>query len=190
MTGVQTCALPIYYSQVELRILAHVSGEPRLRDAFANGEDVHAATEADPRTPFPVISLLSEQQQVHELGGTMRLGAWTCKLEPGSLAAKAYGTNEISERHRHRYEFNPEYRREFVEAGMTISGTSPDGMLAEIVELATHPWFLAVQYHPEFKSKPHIPHPLFRDFVGACVQRRTGRSGSVSVSGDSVRAQG
>ncbi|HAP08374.1 MAG TPA: CTP synthetase, partial [Planctomycetaceae bacterium] len=120
------------------------------------------STEFAADTPHPVICLLEGQKTVNRKGGTMRLGAQPCLLEPETKAAKAYAAGEISERHRHRYEFNPEYRREFVEAGMTISGTSPDGMLAEIVELATHPWFLAVQYHPEFKSKPHIPHPLFR----------------------------
>jgi CTP synthase len=111
-------------------------------------------------------------------------------LVPDTRAARAYASAEISERHRHRYEFNPEYRKEFVQSGMRIAGTSPDGTLVEIVELAAHPWFVAVQYHPEFKSKPNIPHPLFRDFVQACLQRRLGRAVAISAPGDSIRAQG
>ncbi len=128
-------------------------------------------------TPHPVICLLEGQKTVNRKGGTMRLGAQPCVLTAGTKTQKAYGATEISERHRHRYEFNPEYRRQFTSAGMEISGASPDGSLAEIIELTAHPWFLAVQYHPEFKSKPHKPHPLFRDFVEACLQRRQGRSG-------------
>ncbi|MFM7039692.1 MAG: CTP synthase [Planctomycetaceae bacterium] len=129
-------------------------------------------------TRNPVICLLEEQKTVNRKGGTMRLGAQPCLLTTGTHASRAYGVPEISERHRHRYEFNPEYRQQFMDAGMVIAGTSPSGTLVEVVELQPHPWFLAVQYHPEFKSKPHKPHPLFRDFVGACLLRRSSRSGS------------
>jgi len=148
------------------------------------------STEFAADTPHPVICLLEGQKTVNRKGGTMRLGAQPCVLVPETRAARAYAASEISERHRHRYEFNPEYRKEFVESGMKIAGTSPDGTLVEIVELAAHPWFVAVQYHPEFKSKPNIPHPLFRDFVQACLQRRLGRSVAAATSGDSIRAQG
>ena len=129
-------------------------------------------------TRNPVICLLEGQKTVNRKGGTMRLGAQPCLLTAGTHAARAYGAPEISERHRHRYEFNPEYRTQFADAGMVIAGTSPSGTLVEVIELQSHPWFLAVQYHPEFKSKPHQPHPLFRDFVGACLVRRSNRSGT------------
>ena len=129
-------------------------------------------------TRNPVICLLEGQKTINRKGGTMRLGAQPCVLTPGTHAAHAYAAPEISERHRHRYEFNPEYRSQFAAAGMVIAGTSPNGTLVEVIELESHPWFLAVQYHPEFKSKPHLAHPLFRDFVGACLQRRSSRAGS------------
>ena len=128
-------------------------------------------------TQNPVICLLEEQKDISNKGGTMRLGAQPCLLTEGSRASAAYKTAEISERHRHRYEFNPDYRNEFTSAGMQISGTSPDGTLAEIVEVQDHPWFVAVQYHPEFKSKPHQPHPLFLDFIDASLQQRQHRTG-------------
>lgn len=134
-------------------------------------------------TQNPVICLLEEQKDISNKGGTMRLGAQPCLLTEGSRASAAYKTAEISERHRHRYEFNPDYRNEFTSAGMQISGTSPDGTLAEIVEVQDHPWFVAVQYHPEFKSKPHQPHPLFLDFIDASLkqrQHRTGRADAVA----------
>ena len=102
----------------------------------------------------------------------MRLGAWPCKLEPDSLARRAYVAEQISERHRHRYEFNNDYRKAFGQHGLIPSGTSPDGVIVEIIELRNHPWFLAVQFHPEFQSKPTQAHPLFRDFIGAALQRR------------------
>jgi CTP synthase len=148
------------------------------------------STEFAADTPHPVICLLEGQKTINRKGGTMRLGAQPCVLAADTRAARAYALAEISERHRHRYEFNPEYRKEFVQSGMRIAGTSPDGTLVEIVELAAHPWFVAVQYHPEFKSKPNIPHPLFRDFVQACLQRRLGRAVAISAPGDSIRAQG
>ncbi|HWB31771.1 MAG TPA: CTP synthase [Acidobacteriaceae bacterium] len=128
--------------------------------------------EFDPATPHRIIYKLRELTGVEEMGGTMRLGAWACKLEPGSLAAEAYGTTEISERHRHRYEFNREYEPVLTGAGLRLTGTTPDSTYVEIVEIPTHPFFLACQFHPEFKSKPLEPHPLFRDFVGASYKNR------------------
>ena len=107
----------------------------------------------------------------------MRLGAQPARLEPNSLAAKCYGATEISERHRHRYEFNNQYRQQFAAHGLRFSGTSPDGSLVEVIELPEHPWYVAVQYHPEFKSKPTAPQPLFAGFVGAAVAHNLGRSG-------------
>ncbi len=135
------------------------------------------SSEFDPATPHRIIYKLRELRGVEELGGTMRLGAWTCKLEPGSLAAKAYGTNEISERHRHRYEFNREYEQPLTAAGLKITGATPDGTYVEIVELPQeeHPYFLGCQFHPEFKSKPLEPHPLFTAFIKASYQNRLRR---------------
>ncbi|MDO4587940.1 MAG: CTP synthase [Planctomycetia bacterium] len=130
------------------------------------------STEFDRNTEFPVICLMDEQRSIVDMGGTMRLGAQPTTLAKESRAAKAYGMLDIEERHRHRYEFNYQYRDEFINAGMTFSGTSPDGKLVEIIELDNHPWFLAVQYHPEFKSQPTRPHPLFRSFVKAAAQHR------------------
>ncbi len=123
--------------------------------------------EFDPATPHRIIYKLRELTGVEEMGGTMRLGAWTCVLEPDSLAAKAYGETEISERHRHRYEFNREYEAVLTGAGLRLTGTTPDATYVEIVEIPEHPFFLGCQFHPEFKSKPLEPHPLFRAFVGA-----------------------
>jgi CTP synthase len=139
-----------------------------------NLEGAHS-TEFDKNTPHPVICLLDEQKTITDKGGTMRLGAQPMRLEPGSLAARCYGKTDISERHRHRYEFNNVYRGQFAAHGMRFSGTSPDGSLVEVIELPEHPWFLAVQYHPEFKSKPTRPQPLFAGFVGAAVQRNRAR---------------
>ncbi|MDP9037895.1 MAG: CTP synthase [Acidobacteriota bacterium] len=132
--------------------------------------------EFDPATPHRIIYKLRELTGVEEMGGTMRLGAWACVLEPDSLAAKAYGTMEISERHRHRYEFNREYEAVLTGGGMRLTGTTPDATYVEIVEIPTHPFFLACQFHPEFKSKPLEPHPLFRDFVGASYRNRAAAS--------------
>jgi CTP synthase len=125
------------------------------------------STEFEPRAPHRVIYKLRELLGVDEMGGTMRLGAWPCKLEPGSLAHQAYGTLEISERHRHRYEFNREYETALTGAGLRLSGATPDGKYVEIIEIPGHPWFLGCQFHPEFKSRPLAPHPLFSAFVGA-----------------------
>ena len=128
--------------------------------------------EFDPSTPHRIIYKLRELTGVEEMGGTMRLGAWTCVMEPDSLAAHAYGTTEISERHRHRYEFNREYEALLTGAGLRLTGTTPDATYVEIVEIPTHPFFLGCQFHPEFKSKPLEPHPLFREFVVASYQNR------------------
>jgi CTP synthase len=133
------------------------------------------STEFDKNSPHPVICLLDAQKTITDKGGTMRLGAQPTKLEPGSVAATCYGKTEVSERHRHRYEFNNRYRDQFIAHGMKFSGTSPDGSLVEIVELPKHPWFLAVQYHPEFKSKPTAPQALFAGFVEAAIERNKGR---------------
>jgi CTP synthase len=133
------------------------------------------STEFDPEAKDRVIYKLRELLGVDEMGGTMRLGAWPCKLEPGSLAQRAYGADEISERHRHRYEYNREYEKLLVGAGLKISGHTPDGVYVEMVEVAEHPWFLGCQFHPEFKSKPLQPHPLFAAFLGAALEHRRTR---------------
>jgi len=139
------------------------------------------SSEFDPATPHRVIYKLRELRGVEELGGTMRLGAWTCKLEPGSFAHRAYGTTEISERHRHRYEFNREYEQLLTGAGLKITGTTPDGTYVEIVEIADHPYFLGCQFHPEFKSKPLEPHPLFVSFIKASYENRQRRLAATST---------
>lgn len=130
------------------------------------------STEFEPQTPHRVIYKLRELLGIDEMGGTMRLGAWPCKLESGSFAQKAYGMTEISERHRHRYEFNREYEKTLVAAGLRITGRTPDENYVEIVEAPNHPWFLGCQFHPEFKSKPLEPHPLFAAFIGAALEHR------------------
>jgi CTP synthase len=127
------------------------------------------STEFDRNAAEPVISLLEEQRGIRNKGGSMRLGTWPTKIVDGTLARKIYGHDEVMERHRHRYEFNMRYRDCMAEKGFTISGTSPDGTLAELIELRDHPYFLACQYHPEFQSKPNKPHPLFRGFIQACL---------------------
>jgi CTP synthase len=127
------------------------------------------STEIDPNTPYPVIDLMPDQKGV-ELGGTMRLGLWPCRLEPGTKAAEAYAVPEVSERHRHRFEVNNSFRRRLAEVGFIASGASPDGQLAEIMELEDHPFFVGVQFHPEFRSRPTNPHPLFRDFIAAAKE--------------------
>ncbi len=126
-------------------------------------------------TKNPVIHLMEEQKRIMNLGGTMRLGAFPCDLRKGSLVRKIYGHEQISERHRHRYEFNNDYRERFEDAGMSLSGVSPNGLLGEIVELRNHPWFVGVQFHPEFKSRPVDPHPLFRDFIAASLKNSAGK---------------
>jgi CTP synthase len=133
------------------------------------------SSEFDPATPHRVIYKLRELRGVEELGGTMRLGAWTCKIEPNTLAHKVYGKLEISERHRHRYEFNREYEGTLTAAGLRISGSTPDGTYVEMIELPDHPYFIGCQFHPEFKSKPLEPHPLFKSFVGAAYEHGQAR---------------
>jgi CTP synthase len=128
------------------------------------------STEFDPRTSAPVIDLMADQRDVFEKGGTMRLGAYPCRLVPGTHAAAAYGVEQVNERHRHRFEFNNRFRDALQEAGLIVAGTSPDGRLVEIAELRDHPWFVGTQFHPEFRSRPTRPHPLFRDFVGATIK--------------------
>lgn len=131
------------------------------------------STEFDPDTPYPVIDYLPGQKEIKDKGGSMRLGAYPCVLEEESLAHRAYGTESISERHRHRYEVNNKYREIFEKNGLKVSGISPDGSLVEIIELNDHPWFLGGQFHPEFKSSPRQPHPLFKDFIRAAFQLKT-----------------
>ena len=130
------------------------------------------STEMDPAAPHPVISMMEEQKAITQKGGTMRLGAYDCELRRGSKAAKAYGRNHVSERHRHRYEFNNDYLAQFEEAGLVASGSNPATGLVEVVELTTHPWFVAGQFHPELKSTVQNPHPLFVRFVRAAIQHR------------------
>jgi CTP synthase len=125
--------------------------------------------EVDPETPHPVIDLMPGQAEVQDKGATMRLGDYPCVIEPGSRAHAIYGVREINERHRHRFEFNAEYRERLEAAGLRFSGMSPDGRLAEVIELPDHPFFLASQFHPEFASKPFDPHPIFKAFVQAAT---------------------
>jgi CTP synthase len=132
--------------------------------------------EVDSTTPHPVIDLMDEQREVVDMGGTMRLGVFPARLRPGSQVARAYGEDLVYERHRHRYEVNPRYRRRMEEAGLVCSGTSPDDRLVEFIELPSHPFWVGTQAHPEFKSRPDRPHPLFRELVGAAVARAEGRS--------------
>jgi len=152
--------------------------------AIARMDGAHS-TEFDQETPFPVIYLMKEwfdfrtgktevRDENSDMGGTLRLGAYPCKLVEGTLAHTAYQQEEISERHRHRYEFNNLFRERLEKAGLVVSGVSPDGTLVEIVELRDHPWFLGCQFHPEFKSKPMQPHPLFRDFIKAALKNKKG----------------
>jgi len=128
-----------------------------------------ASTEVDPNTPYPVIDIMESQKKITDKGGTMRLGAYKCELTKGSLAAKAYGTQKISERHRHRYEYNNKYKKQLEGKGLVCTGVNPESNLVEVVELQDHPWFLGVQYHPELKSTVEKPHPLFVSFVAACI---------------------
>lgn len=131
------------------------------------------SSEFNAKTPYPVISLLEEQKKVRAMGATMRLGAYPCKIKKGTKSYTAYRRKLIHERHRHRYEFNPAFKNIIQKKGMILAGTSPNGKLAEIVEIKNHPWFVAVQFHPEFKSKPDKAHPLFRDFIRAALQRQS-----------------
>ncbi len=141
------------------------------------------SVEIDDKTPHPVIDLMLEQRGLDEMGGTMRLGAYPCQIAEGTLAYQVYGKKKISERHRHRYEFNNKYRRQLEEAGMVFSGLSPDGSLVEIVEIPDHPWFIASQFHPEFKSKPLACHPLFKGFIKAGLNFKRRRSSTPPLKG-------
>ena len=151
------------------------------------------SSEFDPSTPHRVIYKLRELRGIDELGGTMRLGAWTARLKPDSFAQEAYGQVEISERHRHRYEFNREYESTLVANGLEITGETPDGTYVEIVEIRNHPWFLGCQFHPEFKSRPLEPHPLFKAFIGAAVahskMRQTAAVESASPAGQLIEEE-
>jgi CTP synthase len=140
------------------------------------------STEFDPQSPHPVIHLMAGQKSVTDKGGTMRLGSYPCRIEPGSHAAACYGKELIKERHRHRFEFNNAYRAPFREKGMRFSGIWPEGDLVEMVELENHPWFVAVQFHPEFQSKPLSPHPLFRGFVQAAIEYSRPKAGAQKVT--------
>jgi len=146
------------------------------------------STEFEKETKHPVICLLDDQKTKTDMGGTMRLGAQPAKLLPDSEAARCYGGSDISERHRHRYEVNNLYRQQFTAHGLSIAGTSPDGSLVEIVEIPDHRWFMAVQYHPEFKSKPTQAHPLFAGFIEAAVAHHAAKSDRTSESAASQSA--
>ncbi len=156
------------------------------------------SSEFDQKTPNPVIYLLEQwydyraktvqkRDMTSDKGGSMRLGAYPCKIEKGTFAYQAYGKEEISERHRHRYEFNNKYREALGAAGLSVSGASPDGELVEIVELKDHPWFLGCQFHPEFKSRPHNPHPLFKAFIGATLKRQGDRPSPTECAAGAVK---
>jgi CTP synthase len=148
------------------------------------GLETANSSEFDPMNDHPVIDLLPEQRNVTDLGASMRLGAQPCHLVPGTLAARAYGSDVVYERHRHRWEVNPAYHERLEQHGMVLSGNSHDGRLTEIIELPDHPFFVASQFHPELRSRPTRPHPLFRDFIGAAVaHRRAPASAEVPVAG-------
>jgi CTP synthase len=139
-----------------------------------NYQGAHSV-ELNPHTPYPVINLMPEQEGIENIGGTLRLGSYPCRLNPASRAYQLYGTELIKERHRHRYEVNNDYRNALTEKGMLLSGTSPDGRIVEIIELPSHPWFIATQAHPEFKSRPNRPHPLFCGFIKAALDYQEAR---------------
>jgi CTP synthase len=144
-------------------------------------------TESDEHTPDPVIHLMPDQEALDEKGGTMHLGAWPCRVIAGTRAHRLYGTDHVSERHRHRYEVNNDYRQRFQQAGLVISGVNPERDLVEMVELPDHPFYVASQYHPEFNSRPNRPEPLFREFVGAAA-KHAGEKPAASVESDSAPA--
>jgi CTP synthase len=146
------------------------------------------STEFDKDTPHPVVCLLDAQRKITKIGGTMRLGAFDCKLVPETKAHAAFKAGQVSERHRHRYEVNNDYRRRLEAAGLVVSGSSPDGSLVEVIELADHPWFVGIQSHPEFQSKPTAAHPLFRDFIGAALTHRQVKRRDESRDRQAVRA--
>jgi len=159
----------------------HVMIVEFARDHFGT-KDVNT-TENDPETPYPVITLMDEQRRVVDKGGTMRLGSYPCRLVPGTKAHAAYGVDEVSERHRHRWEFNNEYRQTLEEAGLIASGTLPDNSLVEICELRGHPWMVGSQFHPELRSRPNRPHPLFDGFLAAAAEHSRAGKGAAGVAG-------
>ncbi|MFW5943593.1 MAG: glutamine amidotransferase-related protein, partial [Chloroflexota bacterium] len=146
------------------------------------GSDEPNSTEFDETTEHPVISLMPDQHELADMGGTMRLGTYPCRLLPGSIAAEAYGEASVDERHRHRWEFNNRYRDVFEKHGVVFSGLSPDGRLVEIAELADHPFMLGSQFHPEFRSRPNRPHPLFKSFLAAAVAHQEADKGSADTA--------
>jgi len=152
-------------------------------------QEAHSS-EFDPHAAQKVIDLMADQEGIGEKGGTMRLGSYRCALKPGSLAARAYGRAEVEERHRHRYEFNNKYAAQLQSRGLVLSGRCVGRDLVEIVELPDHPWFLAVQFHPELKSRPYDPHPLFVDFVRAALERRRARLGSDALPREGAASGG
>jgi CTP synthase len=141
------------------------------------------SSEVDPDIAHPVIDMMLEQRSLSDKGGTMRLGAYPCVVKEGTLASKTYGKKNVSERHRHRFEVNTAYRERLEEGGMVLSGVSPDGELVEMVEIPDHPWFLASQFHPEFKSKPLDCHPIFKGFVKAALAHRRKRQQTPPLEG-------
>jgi CTP synthase len=149
------------------------------------GLEAAHSTEIKDYTEDPVIDLMEEQKGLADMGGTMRLGAYPCSLEPGSKAAQAYGALATEERHRHRYEFNDAYREQFIQNGMTPTGTHPDSKLVEIVEVPEHPWFVGAQFHPEYKSTVVTPHPLFKAFVQAAMEVKNNAS---ETSSEAIQA--
>ena len=178
MTGVQTCALPILEQVPFLGLCLGMQCAVIEYARDVCGLAGANSSEFDPHTPHAVIDLMEHQRDVTDLGGTMRLGSYPAKLRPGSIVQRAYGDEVIYERHRHRYEVSDRYRRRLEEAGLVCSGTSPDDRLVEFIELdrAIHPFFAATQAHPEFKSRPDRPHPLFAAFVRAARERAEGRN--------------
>jgi CTP synthase len=148
--------------------------------AFFDSDDCNT-TELDAETAYPVITLLDEQLNVVDKGGTMRLGGYPCSLVPGTMAQEAYGVDEVTERHRHRWEFNNEYREQFDRAGLVASGTSPDGGLVEILEIRDHAWMIGSQFHPELRSRPGRPHPLFVGFLDAAIKGKYGEPEAAPV---------
>ena len=151
-----------------MQVMCIELGRTALKDPTAN------SSEFDPRTEHPIIDLMPDQQEVVDMGGTMRLGLYPCQIEPGTHTAKAYGVAQVNERHRHRFEFNNQYRELLHEHGLVISGLSPDGRLVEIAEIADHPFMVGSQFHPEFLSRPNRPHPLFVSFIQAATERAVG----------------
>jgi CTP synthase len=150
------------------------------------GSEDANSTEFDRSTPHPVIDLLPEQRGIGEMGGTMRLGLYPCDFVEGTLAQRTYGTASVSERHRHRYEFNNTYREILAEHGMVYSGLSPDGKLVEVAELSDHPFMIGSQFHPEFLSRPNRPHPLFAGFIQAVTRHQQHQKEEVPVSSSTV----